>query len=116
MKQILIVAIISAAIGGYLVYRYLPQTETISKDHIVTIIKRIKYKNGTEVTDEKRTEEKKESSKETQKANEWFIAGTVYSQPRVYGISINKKILGPISVGLTATTEKQIGLNVGVEF
>lgn len=126
---VLVVAALSAAVTRY----YFPQVSTkvevqekeVIKKDIKTIIKEIVRPDGTketvtEVVDHSKESKESKTSITTFKPKDWVIAATAETkdlrQQFAYGIHIQRRILGPVFVGITANTEKQFGASVGLEF
>lgn len=139
MDKIKIYAIVSLIllVTGYGLGRYvqppqevikteIQEREVVRKD-IVTIVKEITKPDGTKetvTTTTDNTVERKDTKTEHLETKivekQWFIAAGVARESlvseNIYQLSVNRRILGPIYAGLSANTEKQFGLNVGMEF
>lgn len=137
---ILIVVIVAGA--GYGIGRYLQpaqieikeievvkEIEVIKKD-VVTVIKEVERPDGskerhTTIEDRSRETTKKESEKETSttivnekpqwRAQALLKLNNVLTLP-VYGAGIERRIVGPFSAGVWATTDRNIGVSASFEF
>jgi hypothetical protein len=111
------------------------KTETVkeaAKEKIVTVEK-IVYKDGT-VKEVTRTEDR-DSTKESNKAETTKIANTetirdiglslnalaiVNSSDiggkREYGLNVSKRVFSNVSIGVLATTDKKVGISLGLSF
>ena len=134
--RLVIVGALSCAIGGALIDRQFSSRETIktvTQDRDV-----IRYKvitqtheedkpDGTKVIDSTVTDNTEEQRKIVQtivdqKAAaqpQWAIAAGVglnANRVRIYSASVDRRILGPITLGAYGATDSEIGLRVGVQF
>lgn len=117
MKYV-VVSAISLIIGAIVAILYMPQNEakTVIQDRIVTITKRIKSPDGTEVVEEKKIEDKKSTATvPVAKPYHIVVSSTLVEKP-MYMLTITRDVLGPISVGAFVTSEKSVGLAVGISF
>lgn len=109
------------------------KTEVVKEEAKSKIIEKEKiiYKDGTIIEREKtvdiskiKTEMKQKIEKElkTEQINNiglnisLLAIKPINKQELEYGIHVNKRILGNISVGAFADTEKKIGVSIGVNF
>ncbi len=101
------------------------ETATTKKD-IITIVKEVTRPDGTKevvtTTTDKSTEKKNSSSSlviQTAKPN-WLVGATAAASldrpVPVYGILLQRRILGPAFLGLGLNTNKEATLNVAIEF
>lgn len=115
-----IAVFITAAVTRY----YFPQVKetivTVDKEVIVTRTHEVKSADGTITTDTTSTETETKKTVDTKMASsDWFItAGLQYQLDYgvVYSLGVNKRLLGPVFVGVSGSTNKTIGVNIGVEF
>lgn len=126
---VIVVAILSAVTTRYYFPKVSMQTVEVEKEvvknNIVTITKTIKGTDGTEETTTTTTDKSTSNSTASKSvtitaSKDWMIsasAGTKFEglQP-IYGLQVQRRILGPIYVGAMASTDKMIGLSVGFEF
>lgn len=134
---LVVVAVASAGITRYcfpkLEYKNIEVvkegTKAETQNNIKTVIKYIERPDGTketvtESTDQstKKESTKKESSKETTIAskNQWmFDIGTRYKlsdKQQYYDLQVQRRIVGPFFVGAKASTDKTVGVSIGMEF
>ncbi|MBK9292815.1 MAG: hypothetical protein IPM52_14500 [Bacteroidetes bacterium] len=132
-QALLIVALVAAAVAGT---RYLwprveyrqtvVERETIKKD-VRTIIKHVERKDGSKETVTTIVDNSKESSNRTEtivKAAQaqWLLSPLLKIDAKqgltepVYGLMVQRRVLGPGWLGVAATTDKQIMATIGLEF
>ena len=119
---------------GYGVGRYLQparieikkeQVEVVKKD--IKIVERVVTRPDGTTEKETITEDKTKTEKETlessltvNKKPDWKVSGLsgldLSNKSQFYGVQVDRRIIGPVFVGVTATTNKTIGLSVGMEF
>lgn len=130
-RGILIVAIMSAVGGASVTRAYFAREvvrtveKEVVKDHIVTVTKESKAKDGTEsiittTTDDRAaTDNKNTVDTKPAQAPQWLISGgaglTVNGLP-VYAGSVQRRIIGPVFLGLQVTTQKEGFVTLGIEF
>ncbi len=128
-KGIVLIAVVSAIAGGYIERQFvgsgsiLKDTITKNKD-VTTIIKEKKNKDGStesETTIVDKSKEKEQLVATTPgKAPDWFLqaGGTLGGQDaeRVYMGSLSRRILGPVHLGVWATSDKRFGALLGLQF
>lgn len=96
----------------------------VEKKSVETIIKEIIKKNGTKETvttikDNSVTSTKKEVSKEANPSKPQWKAQALYGlvdKKTVYGLGIERRILGPISAGAFGLTNSTYGISLSLEF
>lgn len=126
---IAITAVVSAAVTRYYFPKLQMQTVEVEKEvvknNVVTVIKTVKEKDGTEETTTTivdKTEKKQTDSKTVTVAakNDWVISASVGTKfddlKPIYGAQVQRRILGPFYLGAMANTDKTIGLSIGFEF
>lgn len=102
---------------------------TITQNHVVTVVKEVDRPDGTkEITTTKDDTSVKHdtsvSDKEDIKAKpapNWMVSAGVgfeldNSFGRVYKAEVQRRILGPVFLGVYGTTRSEAGLTVGFEF
>lgn len=127
---VIFVAVASAGITRY----YFPQvefknTETVKevvRNDIRTIIRTVERPDGTKETVEEvvdRSTKKETSSKETiiSAKPQWMVG--VGARVKVsgrdvimYDLEVQRRILGPFFLGAKLSTDKSVGVSVGMEF
>lgn len=129
---VFIAALISFGIGAKVASKVTTETKVVEvekeviKRDVVTQIKVITRPDGTKeesttITD--KTTEDKSSSKqsESKTAPNWHVsAGTKASVNNLnelsYTLNVDRRILGNLFVGASVSTDKQVGLSIGMEF
>lgn len=126
---VLVVAALSVAVTKY----YWPRVETktvevtkeVLKTDVRTVVKIVEKPDGskettTEIVDHssKESSKSKESVKYTQK--DWMVSASASTKftniEPIYGAQVQRRILGPIYMGVVASTDKMVGVSVGLEF
>lgn len=142
MKYQIIIGLVLLTVG-YATGRYVQPTKVVTKTetvvktndvihehvHVVThtITKTDGTKDTTTVVDNNSTEDKNSTSKSdsstvtTYSKSQWKVGALVGLSSTnlyapIYGANVEKRILGPISAGLWATTGKEGGLSISLEF
>jgi len=123
LKVVMVSCLCSAVIGAVLCKKYAKVevatvTNEVTKDRIVTVVKHVKEKDGDEVTETTTTEDRQTSKQvvaAAKKPHDWVI-GIKYDTNRDYEAQLNRRILGPVFVGVTANSNKTIGLVLSYEF
>lgn len=123
----IIVTVVGFAVGRYSIK---PQdqtsksTNTVQQNTHETIV-RVKEPGGkttTTVTIDKNlhAEDVKETAKASQPRLKFNVSGLVgtdiHTLMPVYGVSVNKELLGPITIGVYGLTTGMVGLSIGVNF
>lgn len=137
-----VLLVVGVAVAGYAFGRYAQpakveiKTETVIKEvtvekkNVVTEIKEIKHPDGTTETDtkitdltntvNKNTSDSKSESTTTYSKPQWKVQALLSTQVSqfgpVYGIDVEKRILGPISAGVWGNVDKKFGASVSIEF
>lgn len=123
---LLITVAASAATTRYffpIVNEKIVEHETV-KNNIVTVVKTVKEPNGAVETISTTTDHTiKLESQTTTIATlkpQWLVGGgmgyDIHSLTPSYQIEINRRIIGPVLVGLSGSTDGAVRLNVLVEF
>jgi len=131
IKNVFFACLVSMALGaaGALYLRpNLERTVEVTKDVFKTDVKTvIHYKERPDGTKESVTtiidnSKQTSSTSNTQEKpvqKNWLVGASVASkwdlQP-IYGVQVNRRILGPVYIGLTANTQAELGLVVALEF
>jgi hypothetical protein len=137
VNQVIVLVIVSGL--SYATGRYLQPAEVVVKTEIKEVEKvrvdtktRIVYRKMPDGTVEKIKEEETKSSTESgkqvnseskTKAKKTTTVSLLYisnedfrfDQPK-YGMHIQAGVIGPVRIGLFATTEKEVGFSVGIDF
>ena len=98
------------------------QKEVVRKD-VVTVIKEVVRKDGsretvTEIVDRSRENSSRTETKVSTKKSEWSLSLLLKSKlgEPVYGLMAQRRLLGPVWVGVGASTDRQIMATIGLEF
>lgn len=133
-----IICIVSAAvIGAACGYYALPskieihtviQKDTEKQNNIDTKITRTKKPDGTvitEITKEDKSTTQTQVHKDSTKVTEYshdtltiraLMAGDIHSGTISYGLGVDKKVLGPFSIGVFGLSSGVLGGSVGISF
>lgn len=142
MKNYIIVSVVSLLIGAGIVnYAFPPKVETIVQEvtkevevvkrDIVVVTEKITQKDGT-IVEKTRTEDKSidTTKKDSQASSRTTVTNekqyrvsvragtkTLNSNPEIiYSLGIEKKLIGPLNVGVHGSTDKQYGLSLSYDF
>lgn len=129
MKKQITLIVITALASAALTRYYFPKTvtkieekEVVRKD-VKTIIKEVVKKDGTKETTTEildRSTEKREFMLEQFKISDWIVSASYgmkeFKGEPIYGLQVQRRILGPLFLGLTGSTDKVYGISVGMEF
>lgn len=138
-----VLLVVGVAVAGYAFGRYAQpakveiKTETVIKEvtvekkNVVTEIKEIKHPDGTtetntKITDltntiNKNTSDSKSESTTTYSRPQWKVQALLSPQMSpvfgpIYGLDVERRILGPISVGAWGNVDKKFGISASIEF
>lgn len=100
--------------------------EQIKKD-IKTVTKETRNKDGSVVIETVVVDKSKEKKstvtvfEQTKlEKTDWFLQVTADSvrlvESPVYGLSVNRRVLGPLYLGISAKTDRTVGASVGIEW
>ena len=112
-------------LGRYTAPEKVKEVEVIKeKRDVVEVVREITRPDGTkekETRREDRTEKSKESLVEVENSKPQWDVDALYgidskSKDTIYGLSVQRRILGNIKVGGWATNQNQLGISVGFEF
>lgn len=131
-RSVLILVVLVAVVSAGLTRYYFPQvqfknvevTKEVVRNDIRTIVKEVVRPDGTKeiVTETTDKSVKKESStSETIIASkpQWMFdvgARTNIDREIYYDLQIQRRIVGPFFLGAKASTDKTIGVSIGMEF
>lgn len=126
---VVLVAICSAGITRYVFpkveFKQVEVTKEVVRNDIKTVIRTIERPDGTKETVQETTDKsvkKETSSKETLIAskNQWMFGIGVRMNPMdkdvFYDLHVQRRIVGPFFLGASASTDKTVGVSVGMEF
>lgn len=113
-----VVCIVVGGIVGSKLTKVTPQIETVIKDRVVTVVRQIKSPDGTIVTDVRQTEDRQQrQTVAPPKKPDWHISASY--QPSgipVYGVQLERRILGDVYLGVSVNTEGRVMGIVGFSF
>jgi len=134
LKSVAIYTLVIAALAVSATKYMWPTVQTQVKVEEKEVIKRdvrtvIKERTRPDGTTEKETvivDNSKESSTKTfeqkiMKKNDWFVAAGVearnlqFNNP-IYRVEVNRRVLGDIFIGVSANTDRSLGVQVGFSF
>lgn len=123
-KYVVLLAILLSASGGYYLGRATAQPETKivteqQKDKIITIVRTVKSPDGTVTRDRTTTEDRMVERNLVEilplpKPN-WNVSAG-YTLDHRYTLQVQRRILGPVFLGVNADTAGRVGATVGFEF
>lgn len=134
-KLLLPAMVACLGLGLYIGKTYYSTTQTkeiekeVVRTDVVTVVKTVERPDGTKETTSTTTDKTVSKHDETKTATtasalapQWHTSASAsvarlseISSP-VYGIQVERRLLGPFSVGLRAQTDKYIGVALGFEF
>lgn len=127
--KLMVVGALGCAIAGALVQRRYDgsvetKTQVITKDHTVTVIKEVTKPDGTITKDTTITDDNTQKAIQkiidTRGADpQWLVAAGASMNTdlkKIYSLSVDRKIIGPISIGVIGSTASELGLRLGVSF
>ncbi len=123
-KEILTILTILAVLGAIVYFGSppAPKTTTEEANHTTTTIVTVKKPDGTTTTTEKIDSKTKTNTvvvPPRPKLNVSVLVANDFSKNSVqplYGVSISKEVLGPVTAGAFALTNGTIGVSIGVNF
>lgn len=134
LKSILILMAIVAVISAGVTRFYFPKTETktvevtkeVVKTDVRTVVRTVERPDGTkettsETVDHTVKHETETKKSESFKSKDWVVSVSAlaklstFPQP-IYGVQVQRRILGPFYLGAMANTDQSIGVSVGMEF
>lgn len=133
VKQLLATLCVGLLVGAALTYWLYPRVEyrqvvkqeTVVRNDVRTVIKTVERPDGTretvqETTDNTVRADNRTATTEKVLAKNWLVAATAAAQLKnlepVYGLHVQRRILGPFFVGALANSTGQLGLSLGMEF
>lgn len=126
---LVIVAVVSAGVTRYffpqIEYKNVEITKEVTKTDVKTIVKEVVRPDGTKETITETTDKsvKHETSKnETllMAKKQWMVdvgaRKMLENSDMFYDLQVQRRILGPFFAGVKASTDKSIGVSIGMEF
>lgn len=134
-KVYTVAIVVALGLGVYIGKSQFAKTETVEVERevvrkdIVTVVKEVVRKDGTRETETITTDKSKEKRDSSSTVTaitavkpDWHISVSAstarvseISSP-VYGLQIERRILGPFSAGLRVQSDRYVGLVVAYEF
>lgn len=130
-RSVLIVIVISMVVGGIIAKKYMPtikevQTEkVVTQTKVITVVKETKHPDGTTETEttttdnSTKTEDRNDTKIIQQLMPQWHAgAGYGINEARLptYSAHIERRLLGPVWLGLRASTAKEYSVTASLEF
>lgn len=131
-KQVALACLLSAVVSAAVTQRFFPQTKTVEVEKDVThtdvqtVTHTVTRPNGeidSTITIVDHTQKVDTSSKTVVLAPvppNWLVSATattgLKSIEPVYGVNVNRRILGPLFIGGLADTKGNVGVSLGMEF
>lgn len=133
VKQLLYAGLAGAILGASAIYYLFPQIEerevmkqeVVVRNQIRTVIKTVERPDGTKETVESREDNststaQSNSVKEKKSLKNWQVAALATTQlsnlTPAYGALVQRRVLGPLFVGVLGKVDGEFGLSVGMEF
>lgn len=131
LKYIVLLMVGSAIAGALLTSKYqksicppVSDQKVITKDQIVTEVHEVIKPDGSKITDTKRTEEFHQEENilipQVLPSSSWRINGGIgYAfsvQSYAYSIQLDRRLIGPVWVGIRGNNLKEVDVMLGVEF
>jgi hypothetical protein len=95
------------------------EKEIVKKDVITQIVEVLKP-DGTKETKtiivDKSTEKSTKNVEVTQSKKDWLVGAYYKVTDPAYGITVNRRILGPVFLNVSADTGRNLAVGVGLEF
>ena len=132
-KQVALLCIVVAVTSAGVTHFYFPQIQTktvettrdVVRTDIQTVVHTVQAPNGqidTTTTIIDHTQKVETSSKTEVKIlpKDWLVSGyagsSIHLEPIVYGAQVQRRILGPLFLGVQGNTKGEVGLTLGMEF
>lgn len=126
VKVQIVILMAVLALGVYIGTKLVkPVVQTVEVDHavtqtnVVTVTHEVTHTDGTKetiITSTDKSVVKVDESKSTVVAQKDYFVVASATMDRVYGLSVNKRVLGPIFVGAGYQTNGTLSANIGMEF
>lgn len=126
-KRYLLLLIVCSAAGGYILRQTTATLETktvtrdVIKDRIVTVTRTVKGPDGT-VTRDRRTETDRDTTRRAESVvqtaallKDWRISGG-YMADKVITGGLERRVLGPVFLGVQADSSGRLGATLSIEF
>lgn len=95
------------------------EKEVIKKDVVTQIVEIVKP-DGTKETKtvivDKSTENSIKELIQSVRPRDWLVGAYYKVNDPAYGISVNRRVFGPVFVSVSADTQRQLSVGLGMEF
>lgn len=128
-QNVLILVLLVSAASVALTRRYWPAYKVQTTTHetvvtkVVTKIKHVKTKDGTETTETEIVDTGREDRQRTDTVKplpKWHASVGILSrfnrEAPNYELQLERRVLGPFGIGLSARTDGTLGAHLGMEF
>lgn len=118
-KTVFVSFLVGALLGSFITYKVKPnQIVEVEKDRIVEIVKEEKSPNGAVVITKtiSRDIEKIVNKPEIKAIKKNYGVGAFYKLNGVYGVTVEKRIMADLWLGLGISQDKEIFVNMKYEF
>ena len=133
LRSTLLLCAASASLSAAVVRNYLPtvrtEQQTVEREFIkrdvVTVTKYEQRPDGSSTTTTVTTDKSKESATKSQTVSaaplpQWMIGATVQqynaATAPTYGLTVQRRMLGPVWLGVAADTNKTVSASILLEF
>lgn len=122
IRYVLILSAVLIISTALFIRQYMPRevTKTVTIEHTVTQTHEVIAPDGTRTIDS--TTHVDEQVKTVDSKNpvpNWFVTAgsgfSFYQNKQIYMLSVNRRIIGPIFIGASGSSEGSIGIHIGVE-
>lgn len=117
-RVVFIVVVICIGIGAVIGSKWGAQIETqiVTKDRIVTQIKEVTRPDGTVIRDEVRVEDRQQTVIAPAK-KDWIVgAGYGIAPIAYYGVSVHRRVIGDVYLGISGNTRGEAMASVLISF
>lgn len=129
--KIMVLGVVISAVAGGLIEHQFNATEVIKtvdrdviKYKIITRTHEVTLPDGTKTSDTTTTDNSEEQRKiistiTESKSRDWLVAagaGINANRVKIYSLSVDRRILGFVTVGAYGTSNSELGLRLGVTF
>lgn len=133
IKQAIIACLLSAIVSAAFTQYYFPkiQTKTVEttkevvRTDVQTVIKTVTHPGGdtestTTIIDHTQRIETAKKTDVTITKKDWLVAASystsIHTLEPIYGVQVNRRILGPAYIGALLNNKGEVGLSIGLEF
>lgn len=133
LKYTALACLISAIISGAVVNYYFPKittktvetTKEVVRTDIQTVVHTVTLPNGavdstTTIVDHTQKVDTSKNIAVVNATKDWLVSGSystsIHTLEPIYGLQVNRRILGPAYVGALLNNKGEVGLSIGLEF